>query len=739
MRTILIIKRRKAMHLQAMPVPPIRPKAIPATLHVLFIGLMASSMPGHAQQARPLDRGSVASLPEVTVVGEPEPAYLVTASTTATKTDTLLRDTPQSLTVLSKELLRDQGALSMADLLRYVPGVVPAQGEGNRDTAVFRGNNTTGDFFVDGIRDDVQYYRDFYNIETVEVLKGPNAMIFGRGGSGGVINRSSKVPNWSDTGDVSLTLGAWQQRRMTADMGRAINQGMAWRVNAMVEDAGSYRNGVGLTRSGINPTLALRAGGRTGIVLGYEHFKDERVADRGIPSFQERPYDTAASTYFGDAANSPVSVRVDALSGLVEHRMDHGVMLRNRTRYAEYDKFYQNVVPGAVRASDATVSLSAYNNASQRSNFFNQSDLLLTVDAGPVRHRIATGIELGRQVTDNLRKTGYFLAVGPNATSISVPLANAMATSTATYRPASADANNHGVATVAAAYLQDQLELTDAWQAIVGLRYDRFHVALADQRINTSHPAVSHVAVTDRPLSPRFGLLYKPAEHASIYGSYSIAFAPRAGDQLSSLTPSNKAFDPEKSTNLELGAKWDIRPELAATAAAYRLQRSNVLVTDGTNPQLQYLVDGQRTKGVELGLTGQFTANWSMTGGYAFQDAMVRGIPGSAPATSKDVVQAQVPRNTLSLWNRIEFAPGRAGALGMIYRGSVYTSIGNTVSLPAFTRVDGAMYYSLGKRYRLQLNVENVLDRKYYALANSDNNITPGSGRAVRLTLDMRL
>lgn len=218
-------------------------------------------------------------LPEVNITGAAEQNYVVKRSVTATKTDTLLLDTPQAVTVISKELMRDQAMQSMADVVRYVPGIVTAQGEGNRDTAVFRGNSSTGDFYVDGIRDDVQYYRDFYNIDSVEALKGSNAMIFGRGGSGGVINRVTKQAEWRSIREASLTLGSWNNRRVTADVGQVISENAALRVSAMVEDSDSYRQQVNLQRSGINPTLALRVGANTSVVLGYEHFKDERTAD----------------------------------------------------------------------------------------------------------------------------------------------------------------------------------------------------------------------------------------------------------------------------------------------------------------------------------------------------------------------------------------------------------------------------------------------------------------------------
>ncbi|MES2015541.1 MAG: TonB-dependent siderophore receptor [Pseudomonadota bacterium] len=665
------------------------------------------------------------TLEEVKVIGKAEASYAVKSTLSATRTDTLLRDTPQAITVITKELMRDQAMQSMADVIRYVPGIVTAQGEGNRDTAVFRGNSSTGDFYVDGIRDDVQYYRDFYNIDSVEALKGSNAMIFGRGGSGGVINRVSKQPEWTPVREASLTLGSWNNRRVTADVGQPISTNVALRVNAMVEDSDSYRNHVNVQRKGINPTLAIRAGANTSVALGFEHFKDERVADRGVSSYQGRPVRTSPGAFFGNPELSLATARMNAVTAFIEHDFGAGLTLRNRSRFADYDKFYQNVFASTVSADGVNLNLGGYNNATQRTNLFNQTDLNYLLDAGGFRHKLLAGIELGRQETDNLRNTGYF----NNATSTSVPIANPVYSGVVTFRPAASDASNHSVSSVASAYVQDQLELSPRWQIVAGVRIDRFSVDFHNNR------DASDIKVTDSPLAPRVGLVFKPVTAMSLYGSYSIAYVPRAGDQLSSLTASNKTFEPEQFKNLELGFKWDVLPNLAATAAVYKLNRSNVAVTSSATTT--ELVDGQRSKGVELGLAGNITPAWSVMGGYAYQDAT---ITKDLSATVKaGTVLAQVPTHALSLWNRHAFSPNWAVALGVVYRDSIYTSTSNTVTLPAFTRIDGALFYTISKQYKVQVNVENLFDKRYYASANSDSNITPGSPRALRMTLNAKL
>lgn len=248
------------------------------------------------------DRGEVADGP---VAG-----YRATRSASFTKTDTALKDVPASVAVVGEEMVKDQAMRGMADVLRYVPGASMAQGEGNRDQMVIRGINTTADFFVNGVRDDTQYYRDLYNVERVEAIKGPAGMAFGRGGAGGVVNRVTKSADFTRHADAGLTLGSYGQVRATGDLGGRLSEGASWRINLMGEQAESFRDGVDLKRYGFNPTAAFRLSDRTLLSLSYEYFLDERTADRGQPSFAGRPYDTARSRFFGNAEQSVARVEV---------------------------------------------------------------------------------------------------------------------------------------------------------------------------------------------------------------------------------------------------------------------------------------------------------------------------------------------------------------------------------------------------------------------------------------------
>jgi catecholate siderophore receptor len=652
-------------------------------------------------------------------------------SLTAMKTLTPLRDVPQAVTVISQSMIADQRMQSMADVVRYVPGVGIGQGEGNRDTPILRGNSTTADFFVDGVRDDVQYFRDLYNVERVEAVKGPNAMIFGRGGVGGVINRATRQADWNTAHEVMVQAGSHTNRRLSIDLDRAVTQTFAARVTAMYEDSETYRHGVGVGRYGFNPTVAYVAGDATTLRFGYERFHDDRTADRGIPSFGSRPVDTDAATFFGDPGTSNSIVTVNALNAAVDHRLTRNALLRNRTRYADYDKFYQNVYPGsAVSADGSTVSLSAYNNDTQRLNFFNQTDLNITASTGTIKHVLLAGAEFGRQATDNFRNTGYFTSLGANATSLTVPVNAPTVSVPVTYRQGATDADNHGIATLAAVYAQDQVELSRYLQAVVGVRFDRFDVDFHNNRTQSDFTSTDHL------LSPRAGLIVKPVEAVSLYTGYTLTYLPRAGEQLSSLSLTNQSLDPERFTNYEVGAKWDLKPGLSLTSAVYRLDRTNVVVPDPTDASRSILVDGARTKGVEVGLSGRLSPMWTAIGGYAYQDGR---ITNTLSATAKDGAKlAGVPAHTFSLWNRWDVSRRWGAGVGIIHNADMFTSTDNTVMLPAFTRVDAALFVNLTRAVAAQVNVENMFDAGYYAFSHNNNNITPGSPRALRVALTTR-
>ncbi|MGH8249146.1 MAG: TonB-dependent receptor [Steroidobacteraceae bacterium] len=657
-------------------------------------------------------------LPKVTVTGEYESeGYLADRSRTATRTETPLRDVPQSVSVITHDLIQDQSMQSLADVARYVPGAGMAQGEGNRDTIILRGNSSTADFYVDGVRDDVEYFRDLYNVDRVEVLKGPNAMIFGRAGAGGIVNRVTRQASWNPSREVSLQGGSWDNRRASFDLGNGLTDTFAARVTGVYEDSESHRDGFELERLGINPTAALRVGEATTLRLSYEYFDYDRIADRGIPSLGGRPFATDESTFFGDPSRSPTRATVNQVSFVVDHAFNDSVHLRNRTMYGDYDKFYQNVFPGdEVDAATGLVEINAYNNEQLRENVFNQTDLYFSFDTGAIGHHFLAGAELGEQVTDNFRSTGLF-----NGTSDAffVPASDPTISVPVTFAQDADDNDNHGRATIAAAYLQDQLQLSPRFEAVLGIRYDKFDVDFTNNRTG------ERFETSDELVSPRAGLIFKPVEPVSLYASYSMTHVPRAGAQLTSLNVTNEALDPEEFENFEVGAKWDLRPDLALTAALFRLDRKNMVIPDPDDPAVSLLVDGQQTEGLELGISGELRDGWSIQGGYAWQDGELTDAFGGTRL-------AQLPKHVASLWNKVDLTPLWSVGLGVIHQTEMFAAADNAVTLPDFTRVDAGVFFTPNERLRLQLNVENLLDEEYFPNAHNNNNISPGAPLTVR-------
>ena len=680
-------------------------------------------MPADPASSEAADRDAK-DLDRVKVVGDRYlPDYAARRTRGATKTDTPLLDVPQAVTVVTDKLVADQGITSMGEAFRYMPGVGTSQGEGNRDTPVLRGNSTTADFFVDGIRDDVQYFRDVYNLERIEALKGANAMIFGRGGSGGVINRVTRQADGMDHASGSVQVGSHQRRRATVDYGTGIGTNAGFRINAMYEDSDSFRDDVNVKRYGANPTFGIDFGDNTRLHLSYERFHDERVADRGVPSLNGQPLDVEPSTFFGNPALSPVDATVDAFDATLDHVFSENLSVRNHLRWADYDKMYQNVFPSSVNATGTLVTLAAYNNATQRKNLFNQTDLVWKLTTGSIQHTVLAGAELGRQVTDNIRQTGYF-APGRNV----VPLASPNVNVPVEFRQSATDAANHGVAKVVAFYVQDQIDFSPNWQAIIGLRHDDFSVDLRNNRTG------ERLRSEDRMLSPRAGVIYKPRDNVSIYGSYSKAFQPRAGDQLASLKADTESLQPESSVNREIGAKWDIKPDLQASLAVYRLDRGNVAVVDPADATKMVLVDGQYVRGVELGVAGRITDAWQLMGGYAYQTGEITATQSSSALRGNRL--AQLPQHSASLWNRYDISPAIGVGLGIVYRGSIYANVDNKVAVPAFTRFDAALYWTLNPMLQVQVNIENVTNTRYFASAHSNSNISPGGPRSAWISLN---
>ena len=667
----------------------------------------------------------------ILVTGQRE-EYGASSTRTATKTDTDIRNVPQAITIISESQIEDQSLRSIADVLTYVPGATPGTGEANRDQITLRGNNTTADFFIDGIRDDAQYFRDLYNSDRIEILRGPNAMIFGRGGGGGVVNRVTKRSSLNPYREFALSADSEGGYRLTGDVDLPIGAAVGLRVNGVYEDGESFRRGVELERYGLNPTLGVVLGGSTRIDLAYEYFHDRRTTDRGVPAFGDRPLEGSDETFFGDPGDSFADVDVHHAGFAIEHRFGEGVTLRNQTRFSDSDKFYQNVFPGDLNEATGLVSLSAYNDTTRRENLISQTDLIWQNRLGGLDQTILLGVELGRQQTRNRRRNGFFQPT--DAPSLPVPVGSPTIDADLIFRPVNTNAArtpanfNESEATIAAVYLQDQIRLSEAIEIVAGLRFDRFEL---DATNLNSGQAFDRV---DELFSPRVGLILRPVPSLSLYASYSRSYLPSAGDQFTSLDLNSEALRPERFDNYEIGAKWEPIPGLLASLAIYQLDRTNTRAP-GPTPGTIVLTGEQRSRGLEIGLERHISDRWQISAGYALQDAEITRTTAAAPA-GRDV--PFVPRHQFSLWNRYDLSSRFGIGLGVVVRSKFYASISNAVTLPGYARVDAALFYELADGIEAQLNIENLFGEDYFATAHSDNNIAPGAPVTARGTVRFR-
>jgi catecholate siderophore receptor len=675
--------------------------------------------------------------------------YYADSTSVATKTNTPLINIPQSAAVLTKEFIQDQSTHSLTDLSHYVPGVAVHQGEGNRDELVIRGVDSSANFFVNGFRDDVQYYRDIYNVQSVEVLKGPSALVFGRGAGGGVVNRTLKEADGTRVYNASAQTGSWGDRRVTLDAGQAVNENVAVRLNAFYEGSDTFRDFGHLERYGLNPTVTLKPDDDTKVKLSYEYYHDRETADRGNPSIgtgtrfnPTSPFvpNGDFSAFFGSPIYNNTYADVQTGMAVIEHDFGNGLTVKNSSMYADFNRAYQNVYPGSSVAADGTFNYNAYNHITNRENAFNQTDFVYKTMTGPVRHTIAFGTEFGRQTGIDLRNTGIFASTGKNVAPGDAFDPTFFGTINFIHHPTAvnpdgvtaADSNSKYRLNIESAYAQDQIEITRWLQLIAGARFDRFDFSATDQNTNIFR------ARTDDKISPRTAVIVKPIDNLSVYGAYSISYLPSSGDQFSVLNTGSALIPPQKFENTEVGLKWNVFSRLQYTAAIYQLNRTNVPLAIGGG---LFAISGLNViKGFETALTGYVTDAWQATLGYAYTDARIGSDTNSStaavpppPTILKGNRVQLVPFNQLSLWNKYQIDPMWAAGLGVIYFSDSYAASDDFVRLPGFVRVDAALYLKINANWKAQLNVENILNTGYWASADGNNNISPGQGRTVRV------
>jgi catecholate siderophore receptor len=486
------------------------------------------------------------------------------------------------------------------------------------------------------------------------------------------------------------------------------------------------------------------------IKLSYEYFHDDRTADRGNPSQGLTPAATRFNPAVPFAPNGDLSAffgspslnvaRADVQTGMafIEHDFRNGLTVKNSTLVAQYLKFYQNVYPGngalagAVNPTDTAFNRAAYNHQTNRDNIFNQTDFVYKGFTGPVFHTVAFGTEFGHQTGIDYRNTGIF-ANGTN-TIVGNPFDPTFFgpvnfvhhfTGTNTDGVTTPDSNSKYRADIQSAYARDTVEIFRWLQLIGGVRYDRFDLSALDQNTDINRGRV------DEKLSPQAAVIVKPVDSLSFYGVYSVSYLPASGDQFSSLNNGTVILEPQKFENKEVGVKWNVNPRLLYTAAVYDLKRTNVPIADPNNAGFFFPSGSHHIRGFDTALTGYVTKEWQSSFGYAYTDAKITSDT-SATIVAGNRVQL-VPYHQFSWWNKYQFTSVWAASVGLIYFSDSFASSDDTVKLPGFFRVDAGVFASIDKTWRVQLNVENVFNKGYWASADGNNNISPGAPRTFRL------
>lgn len=651
-------------------------------------------------------------LPSNIIVTGERDTYVNEDGSTATKTPTPIIDVPQAVTVITADQLEDQGVTTLNDALRFVPGVSLETGEGHRDEVFIRGQETTADFYIDGLRDDAQYYRPLYNVDRVEVLKGANALIFGRGAGGGAINRVSKTAEFGmpeyNLGAQVDTFGAYA---LTGDANLPASESLAFRVTGTYEEFDNHRDFYDGRFFGVSPTVTAALGPDTRLYAYYTYDDDERVVDRGLPSLDGGPLRGFDETFFGDRDYNFSDVEVHVARTRLEHDFSGAWSLNASLMYADYDKFYSNIVPSSGTTA-TTTRLAGYESGTDRQNLIGQVNLIGQFDTGSLGHTLLVGAEFGSQDTDSVRNQAVFN--NGTDTSVTVPLEETISVPAFTLRPQRASASE--LSTVSF-YAQEQLDI-GILQLIAGVRYDRFDLESTDFVANFSGSRV------DERWSPRFGAILKPQDNLSIYASYAESFLPQSGDQFTVLSQQDETLEPETFENIEAGIKYAPHPELLLTAAIFRLTRSNTTAPDPANPGLVILAGESEVDGFELGLTGEPVSGLSLSLGYAYLDGEITST--TTGATAGTTLQ-QVPEHQITAWARYDVTDRIGFGAGLTHLSEQFASMSNDVVLPSYTRVDAAVFFEATDTLSLQLNVENLFDEDYYPSAHGDNNIQPGA------------
>ena len=660
--------------------------------------------------------------------------YDTDTSTVGAKVPTSLRDIPQTVVVVNRDLMEAQGATSLQDALRNVPGITIGGAEGGQigNNINLRGFTARTDIYLDGFRDPGQYYRDTFDLDAIEVLKGPSSMLFGRGSTGGVINQVTKEPELKAFGEVTASAGTSDRYRTTADFNQPLSDTAAVRVNVYGQDMHSTRDVLKNQDSGIAPSVRFGIGTPTEITLSALIQRNHDMPDYGLPPINGRPADVSFKNWYG-LTDDRTNQSVNEFSARLEHTFSDNVSLRSQLQYSDYTTNARETAANSVVTAggvtlnktlgnptdlplqDLYVQLASHDRVIHDKVLDSQTDLVTKFDTGSLQHTLITGVELARETYNNQSYTRNGLPLLSLLDPVQESTPSNVTTTVGNYA--------QSVGKTAAVYANDTIRLNDQWMVVGGVRRDEF-----DAHISNTVSLPAYAQQTVYFTSVRGGVIYQPSEKQSYYVSYGTSFDPSL-EQLT-LTNGTQDLAPEKNRSYEIGGKWNLLDDmLSINSALYNLEQTNARSETSSG---EYTLDGNiRVRGAELGATGHITKNWQIFSGYSYMDGrIVKAVDGT-----QGNVPANTPRNTFTTWTTYTFAEHWEAGGGPTYMSQRYAANTDLVSVGGYTRWDATLAYHQ-PRYDIRLNVTNLTDKHYFdALIQSDGGRSvPALGRTEMVT-----
>lgn len=631
----------------------------------------------------------------------------------ALKTPVPILNVPQTVSIITDEEILKKGFNNIEDIIRFVPGVTSSQGEGHRDAIVIRGIRSTADFYQDGIRDDVQYFRSLYNVDQLEILRGPNALLFGRGGTGGIVNRVTKKAVTSENFTrMNLGFNTFGATDLAIDSNHILSINSGLRINLHTDQLENHRDYFFGNRMGINPSLTLIIDSELTLNLSYEYINHERFIDRGIPTLNGRPDTNLRDTVFGNPDFNYHTVEAAIYRVQASYQMSDTFKANFNLTANNFDKVYQNIYPSDYDGS--LVLMDGYLDPTKRDNLIFSGNLINEISSGKVIHTLLYGIEYIQTTNENSRLDAYWSATQDDtdlffiATPIDFSINGGGIDTYLSYL--APNSKTHSKITVSSFYLQDQIDLSERWKFIVGARLDQFDISVDDLINNTSEKK------NDNTISPRGGLIFKPQDNVSMYLSYSESFLPRSGEQYKKLNSSAARLDPDVFESKEIGIKILFNNQLNLTAAYFNSEQIRA-ARDNISGET-FNIRGLSVDGYELEVKGDIGQNFS------YVIASYSSLNGK---TQTGGTPREIPEFTFSANAQYQLTNKFNLGFGYLSQGeSLIIDDNENLTLPQYSRLDLSGSYNISDRLTLRLHLDNVLDELYFPHAHAVHQVSVG-------------